>query len=213
MPRRLVAPLAAVFATLLAACAPDTILAPADGADLVAPSAVRAAASGGGAVRVSEYGSLFYIVTNDAQRQLTSTLGATLAVITAECNGMPIVGDQFSYRTLTTPSGKVLEHAQAEDVTVLVFDGYYDFATDLCAFVERTPLLAVGTADYVLTSNNFFSPDAPGASEDNVRAQGTVTKVGTGELLHYVVRSGSLVTGGGIDKGYSNNIMLTPMKR
>jgi len=32
-------------------------------------------------------------------------------------------------------------------------------------------------------------------------------------LLHYVVRSGSLVTGGGTNKGFNNNILLTPMKR
>jgi hypothetical protein len=217
--RLVVAPLATTFITLLAACAPEAATSPAaDGTPALsasgAPSAARTAAPGGGAIRVTEYGSPFTIVTNDPQRQLTSTLGATLADIATECGGGSSEGDPFTYRTLTTPSGKLLEHGQARDITVLVWAGYYEFGTDLCAFVARTPLLAVGTADYVLTGNNFGAPPgAPGATEDNLRAHGTVTNVQTGELLHYVVRSGSLVTGGGRDKGYNNNIQLTPLKR
>ncbi len=208
MPRRRlnVVPLAAIL-LICAACAPDVATAP----DAMTAQVARGGASGGGAVLVTEYGSPFTIITSDPQRQLTSTLGATYAEVVAECGGATLVGDPFTYRTLTTPSGKVLEHAQAEDINVLVFAGYYEFGTELCAFIARTPLLAAGTADYVLTSNNYFAPPgAPGAREDNLRAQGTVTNVQTGGLLHYVVRAGSLVTGGGTDKGFRNNILLTP---
>ena len=142
------------------------------------------------------------------------TLGTTLAATELFCSGGPFEANAFYYRTLTTPSGKVLEHAQAEDVAVVVWDGYYEFGTDFCAFVASTPVLAVGTADYIIASNNLFAPPgAPGATEDNVRAHGTVTNVDTGVLLHYVVRSGSLITGGGTDKGYNNHIQLTPLKR
>jgi hypothetical protein len=95
----------------------------------------------------------------------------------------------------------VLEHAQVEDIPVVVWAGYFDFSTNFCEFVASTPVLAVGTTDYVLTSNNFLSPaGAPGATEDNLHAHGTVTNVQTGERYHYVVRSGALVTGGGTDK-------------
>jgi len=175
-----------------------------------------AAGAGGsdGAIFVIGTDDFFAIITNDPQRQLTTTLGTTLAATELFCSGGPFEADVFTYRTLTTPSGKVLEHLQAEDVAVVVWDGYYEFNTDFCAFVASTPVLAVGTADYVITSNNLLAPaGAPGATEDNTRAHGTVTNVQTGELLHYVVRSGSLVTGGGTNKGFNNNILLTPMKR
>ena len=203
-----VVPLATIL-LIFAACAPDEATAP----ETITAQVARAGASGGGAVLVTEYGSPFTIVTNDPQRQLTSTLGATYKQVLAECGGATLVGDAFTYRTLTTPSGKVLEHAQAEDINVLVFAGFYEFGTDLCAFIKRTQLLAAGTADYVLTSNNYVAPPgAPGAREDNLRAQGTVTNVQTGGLFHYVVRAGSLVTGGGTDKGFRNNILLTPKR-
>jgi hypothetical protein len=221
LPRRLVlAPLATALVTLLAACAPEAAIAP-DAASALAARTSRAqtgsgaarAGGSGGAVLVSGP-TFFAFVTNDPQRQLTSTLGATLAGIALDCSGGSPDAEVITYRTLTAPSGKVHEHAQAEDVTVLVWAGYYDFSTDFCAFVASTPLLAVGTADYVLNSHNLIAPvGAPGATVDAIRAHGTVTNVQTGEPLHLVVRAGSLVTGGGTDKGYNNHIQLTPLKR
>jgi hypothetical protein len=142
--RPLLASLATAVVTILAACAPDAATAPAahDGPALRAgsvPSAARAAASGGGAVSVRQFGSLFAIITDDPARKLTTILGVTLAQIQAEvCAGTPSVADPIHFRTLTTPSGKVHEFGKGEDVTVLVFDGLYDFVGSLCTFVTDT---------------------------------------------------------------------------
>ena len=207
--RLLLASLATAVVTTLAACAPDAATAPAahEGPALRAGSAPSARASRRGAVSVRQFGSIFGIITHDPRRQLTTILGATLAEAQRDCAGASVDTDPMQFRTLTTPSGKVHEFGKGEEFTVLVFNGLYDFVGDFCAFVTNTPLLATGTADFVITGGVA----GPGATHPALHAQGRVTNVKTGQLLHYVVRASILVTGNGTDKGYDNHIQLTPI--
>ena len=129
----------------------------------------------------------------------------------ADCAGAVSALAPSAWQSVTTPTGRLNQLVKGEDVPVLVWDGAYDPTTSWCAFVESATLIAVGSADYVLTIGLGAPTGAPGATEINLRAQGTVTDVQTGQRLHYVVHSGSLATGGGVDRGYDNNIQLTPL--
>jgi hypothetical protein len=201
---------AALMLAALTACA--------DHRSVTAPRAARAtkgagAAAQGGAILERRTERFFSVLTSDAEHDLTTALGATLADIAEDCGGGFSENDATAWQTVTAPSGRQQWLVKGEDVTVLVWAGYYDPATDFCAFVAATPLLAVGTADYTLTIHFGAPAGGPGATKISLRAQGTVSDVGTAQPLHYVVRAGSLLTGAGTDKGFDNHILLTPVGR
>jgi hypothetical protein len=202
---------ASVSLAVLTACSDGPIVtAPAPDARAVV-SAARAAAPGGALVeRTTD--QFFALATSDFALGLTTAMGATASQIAADCAGALSELAPSSWQSVTTPTGRLNQLVKGEDVPVLVWEGAYDPTTPWCAFVESATLIAVGSADYVLTIGLGAPTGAPGATEINLRAQGTVTEIRTGQRLHYVVHSGSLATGGGVDKGYNNNIQLTPLR-
>jgi hypothetical protein len=193
------------------------VTACADQGTVTAPQMARAAkgaaapAPQGGAILERRTERFFSVLTSDQEHGLTTALGATLADIAEDCAGGFSENDATAWQTVAAPSGRQQWLVKGDDVTVLVWAGFYDPSVDFCAFVAATPLLAVGTADYTLTVHLGAPAGGPGATKINLRAQGKVTDLGTGQRLHYVVRSGSLVTGGGTDKGFDNHILLTPI--
>jgi hypothetical protein len=153
--------------------------------------------------RVFRFNDLFFWVIVDAERGLTTVLGATPEEHLAACQS-GLVPEEVSILAVLRPdsSQKVLVTDREMGVTVWPAASF-----DICGELMAVPFLAGGTARFRYVDNDAFGSRTRGNAY-GVRAHGTVTSFATGEELDFLAKFQAVFFPSGETRVRSSDIIL-----
>jgi len=112
-------------------------------------------------VRTEDYFAFGLI---DSKTQLTTINGYDISF----CNGEPFIPAIVSAQIIDIPNEDLRTIALLKDeVSTTVFEGAWDFESDICEFLNNATVLAQGETQLIWTDNDYFVSDS-----NNVNAFG-----------------------------------------
>jgi hypothetical protein len=167
------------------------------------PPSFRTAQSESSGARVFRFDDVFFWVIVDAERGLTTVLGATPEEHVAACQS-GLIPEEASYQDVVRPGGVTKRQVKGAEMGVTIWAAA---SFDICGELSAFPFFAAGTARVRYVDNDAFGSQTRG-NAFGVRAHGTVTILATGEERNLLAKYQAVFFRSGEVRESSSDIIL-----